>query len=324
MSRRPLIDPPRWTTDELEADRLRAVEEFRRQRMEEPLEAYLEAFEARQAAFEDLLETTVDLAQLAEHALGILTDERLLDAFRYLAGPPISEDDLKVLAVAPSLSAKKLKADAAMAQRLVETVLLGLDRRRFPWVAENREPSEAERSASILASAALMATQRVATLRRNESKAEQERKVEEMLLANEFTRVATRTVRASPDGPAPGEFCRESEVATRKADVLVGLWDRRLMPIECKVSNSFTNSIKRLNNDAAAKAVVWRRELGEVNVVPTAVLSGAYKLKHLEYAQQQGLTLFWAHDLGKLADWIGRTGVAKARAAEPPAKDYRG
>ena len=43
-------------------------------------------------------------------------------------------------------------------------------------------------------------------------------------------------------------------LGTRKADVLVGLHDRRLMPIEAKVSNSFTNSIKRLNNDAAVKA----------------------------------------------------------------------
>jgi hypothetical protein len=42
----------------------------------------------------------------------------------------------------------------------------------------------------------------------------------------------------------------------------VGLWNPRLMPIECKVSNSATNSIKRLNNDAAVKSVQWREALG--------------------------------------------------------------
>jgi hypothetical protein len=79
------------------------------------------------------------------------------------------------------------------------------------------------------------------------------------------------------------------------------------MPIECKVSNSSTNSVKRLNNDAAVKAVRWRERFGEAGVVPTAVLSGVYKLHNLEQAQERGLTLFWAHDLGQLTEWIRRT-----------------
>ncbi len=309
MSAKGLLDPPRWTEEELEADRLRAIEEFRRERMEEPLEAYLEAFDERQSAFEELLETTVDLTELGKHAVAILTDPQLFEAFRYLAGPPISLDDLKVLANVESLSAKTLNADPKMVARLVETVQLGLDRRRFPWVTEGREPNEAEKAAAILASAALVATQRAATGRRNESKAEQERRVEEMLLSDpdKMTKVPTRSIRTLAEGPAPGEFCRESMLGTRKADVVVGLWDQRLMPIECKVSNSSTNSIKRLNNDAAIKAEVWRKDFGEKNVVPTAVMSGVYKLKHLIDAQKRGLTLFWAHDLGKLKAWIGET-----------------
>jgi len=275
--------------------------------MEEPLEAYIEAFEEKQATFEDLLEQTVDLSQLAAQALSILTDPRLADALRYLAGPPISLDDLKVVADVPSLSPTTLRADPALAQRLIETVLLGVDRRRFPWIAESREPTEPERAAAILASAALFASQRVETDRRSEGKAEQENRVEELLLSERFQKVQTRVVNTLAEAPAPGEFCRESMLVTRKADVLVGLWDRRVLPIECKVSNSFTNSIKRLNNDAAIKAEVWREDLGVVNVVPAAVLSGVYKLKHLVEVQRRGLALFWAHDLEKLADWISRT-----------------
>jgi hypothetical protein len=314
----PLLTPPRWTADELEDGRRRAIEEFRRERMEEPLEAYLEAFDERQGAFEDLLETTVDLSRLGEHALAILTDPKLFEAFRYLAGPPISVDDLKVLAAAESLSAKKLQADPELAARLVETVQLGLDKRRFPWVGEGREPSEAEKSAAILASAALVAAQRVATLRRSEGKSEQERRVEELLLSIGMNKVQTRVVNTLGEAPEPGEFCRESLLVPRKADLLVGLWDRRAMPIECKVSNSFTNSIKRLNNDAAIKAEIWRKDFGDANVVPTAVLSGVYKLKHLVEVQRRGLTLFWAHDLEKLGAWIIRTDVSRAqRAAEP-------
>ena len=50
------------------------------------------------------------------------------------------------------------------------------------------------------------------------------------------------------------------------------------MPLECKVSNSSTNSVKRLNNDAAVKAETWRQDFGTVPIVPAAVLSGVYKL----------------------------------------------
>ncbi len=76
------------------------------------------------------------------------------------------------------------------------------------------------------------------------------------------------------------------------------------MPIECKVSNSSINSVKRLNNDAAAKAEAWRRDFGAIQVVPVAVLSGVYALNNLEEAQQRGFTLYWAHRLEDLVQWI--------------------
>jgi hypothetical protein len=65
--------------------------------------------------------------------------------------------------------------------------------------------------------------------------------------------------------------------------------------------------VKRLNNDAAAKAEVWRQDFGAQQVVPAAVLSGVYKLHNLENAQERGLTLFWAHDLQPMLDWLHRT-----------------
>lgn len=39
-----------------------------------------------------------------------------------------------------------------MLGRVVDVVRAGLDRRRFPRVAENREPTEAGRHAAVLAS----------------------------------------------------------------------------------------------------------------------------------------------------------------------------
>ena len=87
-----------WSQEQLESDRIQAREKFRVDRMQEPLEAYLDAFEEVQDAMENLLEGTVDLLQLDKQAIEILTDPGLLEVFRYLAGPPISLDDLKTLA----------------------------------------------------------------------------------------------------------------------------------------------------------------------------------------------------------------------------------
>ena len=109
------------------------------------------------------------------------------------------------------------------------------------------------------------------------------------------------------DAPAPGEFCGEALFGQRKADLIVRLYDGRCMPIECKVSNSSTNSVKRLNNDAAAKASVWIEEFGSVATVPCALLSGIFKTRNLEQAQEQHLIIFWTHDLAPLVSFIRLT-----------------
>jgi hypothetical protein len=194
-----------------------------------------------------------------------------------------------------------------MARSIVQVVLNGLDNRRFPWVMQKREPTEAERSAAILASAALMATRRLETSRRTLEKRRQEEQVQLALAASGLTKVLPRSIRVLSDAPRPGEFCGESMLGKRKADIVAGLWDGRVMPIECKVSNSAINSVKRLNNDAAAKAEAWRVDFGTAQVVPSAVLSGVYRLHNLDDAQRRGLKLFWAHDISRLAEWIAST-----------------
>lgn len=302
-----MIDPPIWTDDQLESARSKAIAAFSKERLEEPLEDYLEAFDEYQGHIEVVLETTVDLTELDTTALDVLGDPRLLEAFRYLAGPPISEDDLKVLADASSLARSTLEGKPELVQRLIGVVRQVLDRRRFAWVVERREPTEAERNAAILASAALMAASRTQTRRRTLGKDQQEEMVKAALRQLGFTEVPSRPIRTISHAPAPGHFCGESVLGTRKGDIIVRLWDDRVMPIECKVSNSSTNSVKRLNNDAAVKATSWKTDFGLRQVVPSAVLSGVYKLHNLREAQERGLTLFWAHDLAPLTEWITRT-----------------
>jgi XamI restriction endonuclease len=299
-------DAPVWTAEELTRDSLLAVDVFRKRRIDEPLEEYLAAFDDYERVVEDLLESTVDLADLDGRLASVAADPKRLHALRYLPGPPISEDDLETVAQAV-LTAARLKSDAAMAERVARVILNGLDRRRFPWVVQRRKPTEAERGAAVVASAALMATRRLETARRSNEKQRQEDDVKAALERSGLRQVDARPIKVLAHGPGPGEFCGESKLGERKADIVIGLWDGRLMPIECKVSNSSVNSVKRLNNDAAAKAEAWRTDLGATQVVPSAVLSGVYKLSNLQSAQQRGLRLFWAHDIGRLVDWIEAT-----------------
>jgi hypothetical protein len=299
--------PPRWSDDQFEDDRKQSIHIFREHRMQEPLEQYLEAFEVSRDAIDTLLESTVDLTTLLDKAVDVLTDANLLPAVRYLAGPPISTDDLRTLAYDASLTPSRLRADPDTARQIMEVVLLNVDRARFPWLSEDREPTEAERQSAVVATSALLAQRAVMTSRANESKDEQEQAVKDRLVAAGFEEVERRTVHNLSEAPANGTFCGESLFGDRKADIIIRLYDGRIMPTEAKVSNSATNSIKRLNNDAAVKAKKWTEQFGTSNVVPAAVLGGVFKLNNLKSAQSDNLTIFWAHNLDAMIEFIEAT-----------------
>lgn len=301
-----VASPPRWDDDRLEDDRQRAIQEFREERINETLGVYISNFERYRTAVENLLASTVDLTALAEQATTVLLDEDLLYAARYLAGPPISVDDLKVLAEV-SLSPAQIKRNPENARRAVETILLGLDRERFPWVADNRKPTEEERRTAVVASAALIASQRVRTNRANESPAAQQESVKRFLRNAGFSEISAKPIPNFSVAPEIGQFCGESMLGTRKADVVARLWDGRILAIECKVSNSQLNSIKRLTNDTAVKARVWIEDFGRANVVPCAMLAGVFGLRHLKDSQDRGLTLFWSHSSEELVTFVEAT-----------------
>lgn len=303
--------PPRWTPAQFERDLNLSRERFRKSRLAEPVDAYYEAFDEYWRTMSDLLEETVDLTKKDPKVIsGILQKDEFFHAFRYLPGPPISEDDLETL-VDCTINARQLKKDPALASLVAQTIMGCLDQRRFPWVGDAREATESERIAATVASAALMAYQRVQTSRRHTEKEAQEGQVREALLGIGFKEVDRRAVRVTSDAPNASEFCGESKLGNRKADFIVGGLDGRILAIECKVSNSSINSLKRLNNDAAAKAEEWVKSFGDANIVPIAVLSGVYRLANLENAQYRGLTLFWAHSLASLTDWIKSCGNPK-------------
>jgi hypothetical protein len=275
--------------------------------MAEGLHAYIRAFDQYRKAVLTLLGATDDLATIQAQSVRVLTDPALAVAARYLAAPPISSDDLKILAGTRSLAQTEIRNDPALAATVMETILAGLDPRRFAWVAAGRRPTRAEREIAVQASAALLASQRVQTDRRTIAKKNQEQEVALHLraLPAKLSQVRPRPIPNLTHAPAPGEFCGESNVAGQKADIVVRLWDGRLMAIECKSSNTEVNSYKRLIHEAGGKSEHWLRALGEDQILPSAVLSGVFNLDNLDLAQNdRGLTLFWAHDLTPLGRFV--------------------
>lgn len=99
--------------------------------MEEPLDEYVESFDRARSALEDILEITLDRFHVKEQAGAFLIDPQQKKVFRYLAGPPISEDDLKTL-VGSSIARTTILKHPEIAERIVDTVVAGLDCRRFP------------------------------------------------------------------------------------------------------------------------------------------------------------------------------------------------
>jgi hypothetical protein len=266
-------------------------------------------YEASQAKFKLLFETLGNLEPTAVTDQGLAKVYRtdLGEALRYLAGPPISDYDLRVLADVKSLAPGVVSADASALRQVFEVIERVIDPHRFPWIKAGKAPTKQQREAALLASSVLLAAQRIATERRMDGKESQEFKVKEYLRQQGFSEVSPTRVNTIVHGPQAGQFCAECQLRERKADVVVRLHDTRLLAIECKVSNSATNSVKRLNNDAAVKAEYWLKEFGKAQVVPAAMLSGIFKIKNLEQAQARGLALFWAHDLDKLGAFIEST-----------------
>ncbi|RDI20715.1 XamI restriction endonuclease [Pseudacidovorax intermedius] len=300
--------PPRWTTAELAADAEAAAAQFRVERLAVS-DSWDVHYKAARRKFEQLFEKLSDLnpGEINEGSLSEAYGLGLGEALRYLAGPPISDDDLRVIADVDSIAPGVLSRDPVALQKVFGVIERVIDPHRFPWMQDGGAPSEQQREAALLASSVLLAAQRIATERRNDGKESQETRVKDYLRSLGFEEVPPGAIKTMMRGPQVKQFCAECMLGERKADVVLRLHDERLMPIECKVSNSATNSIKRLNNDAAVKAVYWIQQFGALQVVPAAVLGGVFKVLSLEQAQARGLSLFWSHDLEKLGAFIEST-----------------
>jgi len=300
MTKQPSFVPrPVFADEELDLQRRIAIQRFIDERKNGGDVRYRKAFAEYRGVVEQLFRATAYLRNLDG---AVLRDNpALLEAARFLVAPPVSEDDLDTLVGHRVAGRKRLPAE--LAQSALDVLGAMIDVIRCPWLTEGREPTQYEAKEAVDWTTGLLAVEQLRTERRTESAKRQQDAVAHLLLSCGWLEDA-RTTTNVVDGLPRGHFCRETEVAGAKCDVPIRLQDGRLLALECKVSNSGTNSVKRLIRETCGKADLWRHAFGE-QVITGAVLSGVFKLKNLREAQNdRGVALFWEHDLSRLEEFV--------------------
>ncbi len=309
--------PPVWTLEDLTRDAQASLEAFVSRRLGESADRFPSHAKERRGHLGRLIRLLArfdpdnpDRGLL--HA--ILFDEDLLAALRYVAAPPVSEDDLMVLVTRRPirLSRRLIEQEPQLLDETIKLICSLADTTRFPWLKTGRRPRPSELKLSIRATVAMHAFQRLQTERRAYG-----RRVEAML-AEKLVSIGFQKVKAANKGritapvhfPRSREFYGECAVYGRKTDLFVGLADGRVAAVEAKDSSSVVNSVKRVLNDTAAKAKHWDRHAGMtiVPIVPIALLSGVFGVSDLERAQASGLFLIWVHGMSAIEDWFRLVG----------------
>ncbi|MGB9163945.1 MAG: XamI family restriction endonuclease [Rhodomicrobium sp.] len=302
--------PRVWSDDELAQQAEIALNEFADRRLAKPGGRYLAHVQScRQALFRlfEYLGPIDPQNPSPETVRTILLDNDLFAALRYVAGPPVSEDDLKVLVTRSTQGFGKteLRKNDALVKKVLALICKLADPYRFSWISAKRAPSPSEIRRAIAATTILHASQRLQTERRGYGR-KVEQRLEARLVELFFTKVPKPNkgkIRDPIHYPTYPNFYDECVLHGRKTDLLVALPNRRLVAIEAKDSSSTLNSIKRVLNDTAAKARHFHEEGGK-NIIPVALLSGVFDPQDLRSAQDTGLYLVWAHDLDGFVEWI--------------------
>lgn len=294
-----VISPPQYDLEDLTKTSQAARELYIEKRLAAWTGDYEAVFAEYQPLVERLFKASNDLTALTGAVLKKEPD--LVPAARYLAGPPVSADDLDVL-----IRGKHRSPTSAAHDTIAKVISAVLDPVRFPWLGENREPTLEERRAALLWTVGLWALETTRTRRRTQESGQQQAAVTHFLKQAGFEQVKRPPGGIhSIDVLKKGTFTQETRLVNAKCDLPVRLRDGRLLAVECKVSGTDINSVKRLLRETGGKAEGWRRSLGEAQVIPAAVLAGSFLPSNLAEAQSRyHIFIVWDHDFSPLGKFL--------------------
>jgi hypothetical protein len=229
-------------------------------------------------------------------------------ALRHFLAPPISQDQFKLLCPTWSKGSEKTGAPIPPAPAAAVAATFDAWRDHFltRWLDAGRKPTRAEIREVLLALSPLIASQIVATTRRNRLAARQEQAVVALLERKGWTRLPSSLIDRRAAVPER-HFMHKTRFATATAapqevDVAFGLRDTVVLAMECKVTNDETNSVKRVN-DVLKKAEAWKTHWGSF-VVTAALLEGVIAAKDVERLIDAKVQVFWSHDLDTFSTWL--------------------
>lgn len=233
---------------------------------------------------------------------------RHLLVLRHLFAPPISQDQLKLIAPLYPKGAEKnwTRVRKAPAEQFAAAFSQRRDRFLTAWLDTNSPPTKRQIKRVIDAVSPMIGSQIFNTMRRNRLSDEQEQAVEALLQLKGWSKAPSRTIESPADLP-PRHFmrktkCRSSKTATKEVDIACGVTPRLILAMECKVSNDGTNSVKRVN-DVMDKVKAWKETWGDF-IQTAALLQGVILYKDVARMLASDVEVFWSHDLGPFADWL--------------------
>lgn len=260
-------------------------------------EIRLEAEEALNASF-DLRDIQSALESSGSH----------MRVFRHLLAPPKSQDQFALLCPSWSKSSEKsgrpLKKKAA--EEVADTIQLWMDQSIAPWLKGNASPSMVQRQLLIERIASFVAPKMTETQKRNRLSAAQENAVVELLKGLGWKQMPSVVLDERAAIPAK-HFMHKTRFATatttaQEVDIACGFSKGIVAAMECKVTNDTTNSVKRIN-DVLKKSAAWKAHYGSF-VETAALLQGVIKAEDVQRLTDEGVVVFWSHNLGAFSNWV--------------------
>lgn len=251
------------------------------------------------------LEASQDLRDLRT---ALLADGKHMLIFRHLLAPPKSQDQFKLLcdewSKVSEISGRPQRPDAVLA--VSKVLVQWMDSEIAPWLIANRDATEVERELLIERVISFIAPKLTETQKRNRLSAEQERDVVELLRGLKWTQLPSVTIDVRAAIP-PKHFMHKTRFATatttaQEVDIACGFSSSYVAAMECKVTNDATNSVKRIN-DVLKKAAAWKSHWGSF-VETAALLQGVIKPEDVQRLTDEGVKVFWSHDLDAFARWV--------------------
>jgi hypothetical protein len=200
-----MTSPRTWTGEELHLAARTALARFVAKRLAEGSTPYQESFREAKSRVQALFRATDNLRELDGAVL--MKAPELLEAARFLGGPPLSQDDLDTLCGTRVSDRRSMAKQPAL--QAVKAVRAFLDPFRCPWLRSGSEPGRAAVKSAIDWTASLWAVEMCRTQRRGAESALQAKAVAALLAACKLSESTGLRHIHSLDDLDRGRFTRE-------------------------------------------------------------------------------------------------------------------